>query len=138
MFRAAPHKRPAGRAGAEAGFTLIEALVAVAVTVICLTAIASLVAGNIRGAGRIARHLSLTATIRAVEAALPDRAAMESLTGDMHGQAWSVDVAPFPNDSVNPRAVQWTPQEIVITVQSPSGGQLQLETIRLTRGTGGP
>jgi general secretion pathway protein I len=140
LSRAAPHKHAdAGRSSAEAGFTLIEALVAVAVAVVCLTAIASLIAGNIRGSGRLAQHLSLTATLRAVEAALPNRAALaENLTGEMHGQAWSVDVVPFPNDSANPRAGSWMPQEIVITVQSPSGAQLQLETIRLTRAAGGP
>jgi len=139
LFRAAPHRRAAGSSSGEAGFTLIEALVAVAVAVVSLTTIASLIAGNIRGAGRIAQHLSLIATLRAVEAALPQRASLATgnLAGEMHGQAWSVDVTPFPNDSINPRAGLWAPQEVVITVQSPSGGQLQLETIRLTRGTGG-
>jgi general secretion pathway protein I len=134
---AAPHKRAAGSSGAEAGFTLIEALVAVAVTAVTLTAIAALMGGNIRGAGKIARHIQLNATLRAVEAALPNRAALgtENLTGEMHGQNWSVEVVPFPH--VNPRAAAlWTPQEIVITVQSPTGGQIRLETVRLTKRTG--
>jgi hypothetical protein len=55
----------------------------------------------------------------------------------MHDQVWSVDIAPFPGDFVNPRAAQfWTPQIIVIKVLSPSGTALQLETIRLGRRTG--
>ncbi|MGQ0445925.1 MAG: hypothetical protein ACT4O2_12575 [Beijerinckiaceae bacterium] len=44
---------------------------------------------------------------------LPDRASLAAgtLTGEMHGQAWSVDIAPFPGDFVNLRAAQfWTPQ----------------------------
>jgi len=138
LFLAALDQGANGNSSAEAGFTLIEALVALAVAGISLTAIAALMAGNIRGAGRIAHHLQLSETLRAVLTALPERAALATgnLTGEMHGQAWSVDVTPLPNDSSNPRAAAWAPQDIVITVQSPSGGQLQLETVRLTRRTG--
>jgi general secretion pathway protein I len=124
---------------AQTGFTLIEALVAVAVAAISLAAISSLIAGNIRGAGKIAQHLGLCATLRAVEAALPNRDALAlgKLTGEMHGQTWTVDVAPFPSDFINPRAnVFWIPFEILVTVQSPSGGQLQLTTVRLARISG--
>jgi len=55
----------------------------------------------------------------------------------MHGQNWTVDIIPFPDDSANPAAAAaWTPQEIIITAQAPSGEQLQLETIRLTKRSG--
>jgi general secretion pathway protein I len=124
---------------ASAGFALIEALVALAVAAVCLAAIGLLMAGNIRGSGRIEQHLGLVATVRAVEAGLPDRASLAAgtLTGEMHDQAWSVDIAPFPGDFVNPRAAQfWTPQIVVIKVQSPSGAALRLETIMLGRRTG--
>ena len=131
---------PFERAGEElAGFTLIEALVALAVAAVSLAAIGLLMAGNIRGSGRIEQHLGLVETLRAVETGLPDRTSLSAgtLSGEMHGQAWSVDIAPFPGDFVNPRAAQfWTPQTIVIKVQSPSGAVLQVETIRLGRRTG--
>jgi general secretion pathway protein I len=139
LFLAASHKYPAGNTGTEAGFTLIEALVAVAVVAISLTAIAALMGGNIRGAGKIGRHVQLVETLRAVETALPNRAELGagSLAGEMHGQNWTVEVLPFPDDSANPAAAAvWTPQEVVITVQAPTGEQLQLETVRLTKRTG--
>ncbi len=138
MFQAMPCERPAGDREASAGFTLIEALVALAVAAVSLSAIGSLMAGNIRGSGRIEQHLGLVETLRAVEAGLPDRTELSTgtLSGEMHGQAWSVDSAPFPSDFVNPRAASWTPQMIVIRVLSPSGAALQLETIRLGRRTG--
>ncbi|MGH6837761.1 MAG: hypothetical protein ACREDT_02985 [Methylocella sp.] len=123
----------------SAGFALIEALVALAVAAVSLAAIGLLMAGNIRGSGRIEQHLGLVATVRAVEAGLPDRASLAAgtLTGEMHGQAWSVDIAPFPGNFVNPRAAQfWTPQIVVIKVLSPSGAALRLETIMLGRSTG--
>ncbi len=125
--------------GVNAGFTLIEALVALAVAAVSLAAIGLLVAGNIRGSGRIEQHLGLVETLRAVETGLPDRASLSTgtLSGEMHGEAWSVDIAPFSGDFVNPRADQfWAPQTIAAKVQSPSGAVLQLETIRLARRVG--
>jgi len=134
-----PFERPGAELDASGGFTLIEALVALAVAAVSLAAIGLLVAANIRGSSRIEQHLGLVETLRAVETGLPDRPSLSAgtLSGDMHGQAWSVDIAPFPGDFVNPRAAHfWTPQTIVINVQSPSGAVLQLETIRLGRRTG--
>lgn len=123
----------------RAGFTLIEILVTLAVAAICLAAIGSLMAGNIRGSGNIERHIALLETLRAVVTGLPDRPGLATgtLSGDMHGQAWAVDIAPFPGDAGNPRAAKvWTPQTIAVTVQSPSGAVLQLETVRLVKLTG--
>ncbi len=134
-----PCERPGEDQGASAGFTLIEALVALAVAAVSLAAIGLLMAGNIRGSGRIEQHLGLLETLRAVETGLPDRTSLSTgtLSGEMHDQAWSVDIAPFPGDFVNPRAAQfWTPQMILIKVLSPSGAALQLATIRLGKRTG--
>jgi general secretion pathway protein I len=122
------------------GFTLLEVLVTLAVAAICLAAIGSLVAGNMRGSNRIERHIMLVETLRAIETGLPDRAdlAAGGLTGDMHGHSWAVDVAPFPDDGVNPRAAKiWAPLMVAVTVQSPSGGMLQVNTIRLVKRIGG-
>jgi general secretion pathway protein I len=133
-----PFERLGEDQDSSAGFTLIEALVALAVAAISLAAIGLLVAGNIRGSGRIEQHLGLVETLRAIETGLPDRTSLSAgtLTGEMHDQAWSVDIAPFPGDYVNPRATQfWIPQTIAIKVQSPSGAVLQIETIRLGRRT---
>jgi general secretion pathway protein I len=123
----------------RAGFTLIEILVTLAVAAFCLAAIGSLMAGNIRGSGRIEQHIALVETLRAVETGLPDRASLTAgtLSGDMHGQAWAVDIAPFPAEAINPRAAKvWTPQPIAVTVQSPSGAAVQLETVRLVKRIG--
>jgi general secretion pathway protein I len=139
LFQAMFFDHPCEDLDSGAGFTLIEALVALAVAAISVTAIGSLIAANVRGSGRIEQHLGLVETLRAVETALPNRTGLSTgtLSGEMHGQTWSVNIAPFPGEFVNARAAQiWTPQTIVVKVQSPSGAVLQLETIRLARRTG--
>jgi hypothetical protein len=78
-------------------------------------------AGGSSAGGRFALDADAVETLRAVETALPDRTSLSTgtLSGEMHGQPWSVDSAPFPGDFVNPRAAQfWTPQTIVVKVQS--------------------
>ncbi|MGH6857627.1 MAG: prepilin-type N-terminal cleavage/methylation domain-containing protein, partial [Methylocella sp.] len=48
-----PFERPGEEGRASAGFTLLEALVALAVAAVSLAATGLLMAGNIRGSGRI-------------------------------------------------------------------------------------
>jgi general secretion pathway protein I len=127
---------------ANAGFTLIEALVALAVAAACLAAIGSLMAANIRGSGKIAEHLGLVTTLRAVETGLPDRTdlVVGTLSDEIQGHTYFVEITPsiVPDRFDNPRAAQfWTPRAVGIKVTSPSGGELQLTTIRLAKITGG-
>ncbi|WP_139223687.1 type IV pilus modification PilV family protein [Methylocapsa palsarum] len=118
------------------GFTLIEALMALAITAVVLTSIASLMATNIRGSGRIGQHLELIEALREIHAELPDRAKLAngSLSGEKAGRLWSIDVSSFDARFGNPRPGEiWTPQKVVINVRSPSGAVVELETVRLRR-----
>ena len=123
-----------------AGFTLIEVLVALAVIGVSLAAIGSLVATTVRGIRSVDQHLSLVETARAIEAALPDRSALnaDSFGGETGGHRWRVFVSPFVADFVDPRLpTPWVPQTVMIRVQSPAGPILQITTVRLSRRTGG-
>ncbi|MEJ0094120.1 MAG: prepilin-type N-terminal cleavage/methylation domain-containing protein [Methylocella sp.] len=128
---------------ARAGFTIIEALVSLAVVAICLSAIGALMAKNIRGAGKISQHLELVETLRKIETALPSRKSLSTgnLSGEVGDQRWSVDVEPFPvasaasNPTANPPPEDWMPQTVIITLQRPSGSTIQLATLRLTART---
>jgi general secretion pathway protein I len=123
-----------------AGFTLIEVLVALAVIGISLAAIGSLVATTVRGIRSVDQHLALVETARAIEAALPDRGALDvgSFDGETGGHRWSVSVSPLQTDVVDPRLpTPWVPQSVMIRVQSPAGPIFQINTVRLRRGTGG-
>ena len=123
----------------EAGFTLIEALVALAVVAVSLTAIGSLVATNARGTRALDQRLALVETTRAIVTGLPDRDQIVpgSLSGEYNYPHWRVDTAPFAASFVDPRrATPWTPEAIVVRVQSPSGQVLRIDTVRLNRGQG--
>ena len=120
----------------NAGFILIEILAALTAAALSLAAIGMLMASNVRGSSRIEQHITLAQTLRAVETGLPDRDDLSPgiLSGDLQGANWSLTVAPFPNEDMNPRAARiWTPQSVVLSVQMPSGANLQLQTIRLVK-----
>lgn len=125
--------------GDEAGFTILEALVALAVVAIGLAAIGSVVAANVRNTHTVEARLGLLETARAVAAGLPDRG--ELSPGDLRGQMgnydWRVDVMPFTAGFVDPAApTAWVPQAVVVRVQAPSGELLRLDTVRLRHRSG--
>ena len=131
MFRVAPSRR-----SHEAGFTIIEALVALAVVAASLAAISTLIATSARGARVLAQHVELVETARAVESALPkrDQLTIGNLSGALAGHDWRVDVLPFVGGGIDPELPSpWAPQTVVVTIRSPSGATLQLATVRLHR-----
>ncbi len=122
--------------GSDAGFTLIEALVSLAVLAISLAAIGGLAASSSRSGVYVERHLAEVETAQAIVAGMPDRRdlAVENLTGEMAGHRWSLDMAPMIGAYVDPKAASaWTAQQIVLRVQSPSGALLRFDTLRLVR-----
>ena len=123
---------------ATAGFTLLEALVALSIVAIGLASVGGLVANSIRGVGSIERHLTRLETARAVLAALPDRdqLAPGTLSGELAGQPWHVDVSAFATDIALQPNARWIPQAVVVTIASPSGGTLKISTVSLRRSKG--
>lgn len=118
---------------------MIEALVALAVVAVSLTAIGSLVATNIRGTRALGDRLTLVETTRAIVTDLPDREQLVSgsLRGEFANHRWQVDVLPFVADFVDPRRPgPWMPQTVVVNVRSPSGRVLRIDTVRLRREQG--
>jgi general secretion pathway protein I len=131
LLRSARSERRRG----DAGFTLIEVLVALAVIAVVLTAIGSLVAASARGTRSIDAHLALVETARAIETGLPSREDLKigSFSGELAGHRWRVDVQPFAANVDSRTPSQWIPLTVVIRVQSPAGSVLQLDTVRLRR-----
>jgi general secretion pathway protein I len=125
----------------EAGFALIEVLVALAVVAISLAAIGSLVAANIRATRDLDQRFALLETSQSVATGMPDREQLVpgNISGEIAEHRWRLDVLPFAANFVDPgQATPWVPQTVVIRVQSPGGQILRLDTVRLRRrpGTG--
>ena len=116
----------------NAGFTILEVLIAIAVVTISLTAIGALTGVTTRGVRSLEQHVALVETTRTVVASLPSRTQLSSgeVTGELYGSRWRMGVSPFFAAALIPDS-PWVPATISIRVQSPSGAVLNLETVRL-------
>lgn len=117
------------------GFTLVESLVALTVTMILLSAIAGVSASSLRTGRYVERHVADMENIQQILAGLPARGVLGSrpLSGETAGYRWRIDSKPFNADFVDPSAqTPWTPEMIVVTVQGPTGAPpLSFDMIKL-------
>src|SRR6516164_5284696 len=86
MAAAGFRRRPLGASG-DAGFTLIEVVVALAVVAVSLTAIGAVAATSARGTRSMEQHLALVETTRIIAATLPrdQQASLDGLSGEILG-----------------------------------------------------
>jgi general secretion pathway protein I len=119
----------------DAGFTMIEVLVSLALVASSLAAIGALVATTMRGVDAIERHVALVETARNVAAfGLHAHVQMGATSGEMSGHRWRIDASPWTGGGVaaNPDS-PWISQHIRVRVQSPSGAVFNVETVRLQK-----
>jgi general secretion pathway protein I len=138
-LRAAERPLRVARRTARAGFTLIEAVVALALLAVFLAVLGPLIGSSAHGVRSLEQHLALLETARLVATSVPsrDQLAAGELAGDMAGLRWRVAVSPFfGGDTATVTDSRWMPQTVVLRVQSPSGGMVSIETVRLQRKPG--
>jgi general secretion pathway protein I len=120
----------------DAGFTIIEVLVALALVAVVIVAVGSLMGTNVRGVRSFEQHVALTQAARtAMSIGIPPRAELRAGTssGQIDGYRWAVDVAPLGGQwSAPPSDAPWLPQLVRVRVQSPGGAVSDIRTVRLT------
>jgi len=103
---------------------------------VLLAAIGTAVGRTVRAARSLDGRLALVQTARAIMTGLPDRQqlALGNSSGQLADHRWRLDVQPFTANFIDTRQpAPWTPQNVLITVQSPSGQTAQFHTVRLRR-----
>jgi general secretion pathway protein I len=130
---------PAERAphdGQDAGFTILEVLIALAILAVSIVAIGSVMSTNSRGVTALENHIALVETAQTVlTTGIPARKdlALATKGGELRNYRWQVDVTPVGGDWEPPddAKVGWTPELVKVHVRSPTGAQLDLSTVRL-------
>jgi general secretion pathway protein I len=121
--------------GPQAGFTIIEVLIALAVVAVGIVAIGSVMSTNVRGVRSLEQHVALMQAARSTMVTeIPPRAELGPgvLSGQLNDHRWQIDIGPLGGGWAVPDAdVTWIPQLVKIHVQSSSGGAFDLQTVRL-------
>jgi general secretion pathway protein I len=122
-----------------AGFTLIEALVALAIIAAVLGSIGTVIASTVNGTRKIDQRLALTGTAESLLASLPARTLLKPgrQSGALAGHRWRIDVLPMNVPVSNePQTGRFVPLAITMRLQAPGGAVTQLTTVRLVPRTG--
>jgi len=121
--------------GRDAGFTILEVLIALAVVAVSIVAIGSVMSTNVRGVRLLEQHVTLMQTARTVlTAGIPPRAELGpgALSGQIDDYKWTIDVGPMGEGwDVAGADVAWIPALVRIQVRSSSGAVSDLRTVRL-------
>ncbi len=142
----------------NAGFTLIEVLVAIAVLAVVLGAIGAVVGNTVRTIRSVDRRLPLLETAQNLIASLPARDALQPGTqsGTSGDFRWRIDAVLLnrnvpdnadaalstaatgaPPAAGAPPKVNWVPLAITVRVQGSEGPPVRLDTVRLIPGPPG-
>jgi len=121
----------------DAGFTILEVLVALTLVAVVIVAVGAVMAGNVRGVRALDRHVALMqATRTAMATAIPPRDQLQQGTssGQNDGYRWTVDVSPLGGEWTVPNSeIAWVPELIRVRVKSPGGAVSDIRTVRLMK-----
>ena len=118
-----------------AGFTLIEALVALAIVAAVLPSIGAVIATTVKGTRSIDQRLALTGAAETLLAALPARNLLKPgrQSGELAGHRWRIDVSPLSAAVTGeaPQTQRFVPLAVNMRLQAPGGPAIQMTTVRL-------
>ncbi|MBR0930669.1 prepilin-type N-terminal cleavage/methylation domain-containing protein [Bradyrhizobium diazoefficiens] len=116
-----------------AGFTLIEALVALAIIAVVLGTIGSVIATTVKGTRAIDQRLALAGTAGTLLADLPARSLLKPgrRSGELAGSRWRVDVAPMKVPGADLSSGRFVPLAVNLRLQRADGSAIQVTTVKL-------
>ena len=116
------------------GFTLIEALVALAIIAAVLSSIGAVIATTVKGTRAIDQRLALAGTAETLLAELPARNLLKPgrQSGELAGHRWRIDVTPM-NVAVQKveEKNRFVPLAVNMRLQAQGGPAIQITTVRL-------
>ncbi|MBR0709309.1 type IV pilus modification PilV family protein [Bradyrhizobium liaoningense] len=116
-----------------AGFTLIEALVALAIIAVVLGTIGSVIATTTKATRAIDQRLVLAGTAETLLANLSARSLLKPgrQSGELAGSRWRVDVTPMSVTGGNPETDRFVPLAVNLRLQRADGAAIQVTTVKL-------
>jgi len=119
----------------DAGFTILEVLIALAIVAVAIVAIGSVMSTNARGVRTLENRVALMQTAQSVLATeVPPRKALRPgvLSGQLRDFHWQIDIGPVGGNWIVDKAdVAWIPELVKVRVRAASGATAELETVRL-------
>jgi general secretion pathway protein I len=117
------------------GFTLIEAVVALAVLASVLAAISALSASSRAAARATTDRAQLAFVARSLVTELTDRRSLAAgaQSGATSGFVWRSSAELFGANAGDLDNLRWLPYRVSVEVQGPGGSRERIETIRLQR-----
>jgi len=127
-----------GHPGARgsAGFTLLEALIAIVILALSLSALLQLYSTGLRGIASIDDNLRARLLAQSVMAEMSyDRRLQPGrLQGRLDQFAWTLSITPFDDGDPAPQQPgPWTLHRLALTVTWPQGRRIELQTLRMLR-----
>lgn len=117
----------------ELGFTLIEALVALAIIAAVLSSIASAIGTTVKGTRAIGQRIALAGAAETVLASMPARDALRpgQQSGELAGHRWRVEVSQMGAGGGVAAQGPFVPLAIDLRMQAPGGPAIRITTVRL-------
>jgi general secretion pathway protein I len=117
----------------DAGFTLIEALVALAIVAVVLSSIGGVIAMTVKGTVAIDQRLALAGAAETLLAELPARHLLKvgRQSGELAGHRWRIDVTAMNAETREATQDRFVPLAVNLQLAAPGGGALQITTVRL-------
>jgi general secretion pathway protein I len=119
----------------SAGFTLLEALIAITILAVSLSALLSLYSTGLRGVSAIDGNMRARLLAQSVMAEMSHDRALRP--GQSQGRSeeftWTLTVAPYEEPAAGQLQGPWTLHHLVVTVSWPRGRRIEMQTLRMLR-----